>query len=173
VGKQRVALVVFAEIESEAPDIEVDPLIASTVLRHLIRKSLPFGPNKHKVFWTMNEHTYDITIHEAMEVGSAAGNGYLWTELTSEAFRGQTWQSELNGEVISSDDVHPAVEAAVEEMISMDLPSEAPPKGTVKQTGRKPKIPTTKNVIVDYRDGFPAPQPGIEPIFEDEEFREE
>lgn len=35
----------------------------------------------------INGEWIDVHVHKLMETGSAAGNGYLWTEVTSKAYR--------------------------------------------------------------------------------------
>lgn len=85
--RQRVALVVFADV-TECADV----LDAATVAAYFLRQNIKFGPTEHPV--PMRNGIPVVRFHQAMEVGMAAGNGYLWTEATSKAYRQMTWQFE-------------------------------------------------------------------------------
>jgi hypothetical protein len=90
--KHRVAIVVFAECEGA--DYHDAAVGAQMSLNHLLReggilgrefKTLPSPPRR-------DGHSWETTIHHVMEVGMAAGNGYLWTEPTSKAFPREDWE---------------------------------------------------------------------------------
>lgn len=83
--RARVAVVVFAD---------VDPAISDgwAVVAHLLREKFGTQGEEHVV--PMRGGDIRVRFHDAMEVGMAAGNGYLWTEPTSKAFRQYTWQDE-------------------------------------------------------------------------------
>lgn len=179
-GKQRVALVVFAEVEADDPSVEMEPYDAAVVLKSLLKRSVAFGPSAHNVVWPSNKVDHTVVIHEAVELGMACGNGHLWTGPTDKAFRGKEWQRQVEEEELSWDaewgtgDVHPTdkvpeqVRQHVEEMISTDVPSETLPESVVKQLGPI-TIPTVNDTEVVGRAVFPTPQPGIAP---DPEFDE-
>ncbi len=82
--RQRAAVTVFAEVNDA-----VDRRDAAGVVGHLIRQALPIGA-KHEV--DIQAGTWTVTIHDVIENGMAAGNGYLWTEPTSKAYTQYDWQ---------------------------------------------------------------------------------
>lgn len=82
VGMHRVAIVVFCEAEG------VDERDAASVAQRALIDNL------HDVDLTVNRYeggkllfSRRTTFIDATEVGVAAGNGYLWTQPTSKAFR--------------------------------------------------------------------------------------
>ena len=86
--RQRVALVVFADVDGGLSD-------SWHVAQRALREKLgPMDGEVHTV--KLGGHGIEIGVrfHDVMEVGMAAGNGYLWTEPTSKAFRQYAWQFE-------------------------------------------------------------------------------
>jgi hypothetical protein len=82
----RVAVVVFAECEGA--DYHDAAMGAQMSLNQFFREhaegdykswTIPSPPRKDGYKW-------DTTIHDVVEVGIAAGNGYLWTRPTRKAF---------------------------------------------------------------------------------------
>lgn len=89
-ARQRVAIVVFADVEGEISDPQ-------HVAERVIRDKL--GPMRGEVHTVRLGGRSDgrelgVRFHEVMEAGIAIGNGYLWTSVTSKAFRQYTWQAE-------------------------------------------------------------------------------
>ena len=79
---KRVAVVLFCEIDTDAPD--ADHLAVITVSRLLGRNPsvLPrIHPPGSKDPWP------EVRVQEVQEAGMAAGNGYLWMQPTSKAYR--------------------------------------------------------------------------------------
>lgn len=84
--RHRVALVVFAECDGA--DYFDAAMGAQMSLNHALREGgvlgrgyrvLPSPPRPDGLAW-------ETTVHKVMEVGMAAGNGYLWTAATGKAF---------------------------------------------------------------------------------------
>lgn len=86
--RQRVALVVFADVDGGLTD---SWHVASRALR---QKLGPMDGQVHTVKLGGQGREIGVRFHDVMEVGMAAGNGYLWTEPTSKAFRQYSWQFE-------------------------------------------------------------------------------
>lgn len=80
----RVAIVIFAECEGiDARDAANGAILS---LNHALAgerlgtyKTLPSPPRP-------DGRTWDTTVHDVMEVGAAAANGYLWTTPTAKAY---------------------------------------------------------------------------------------
>lgn len=73
----RAAVTVFIETDHEG-----DARDAAEVFRQALRQNL--GDSTYMSHPRMGEIT--VIIHDVMEAGVAAGNGYLWMEPTSKAF---------------------------------------------------------------------------------------
>lgn len=74
----RAAVTVFIETDHEGDAVD-SAFLFKMALRGAVGESLSIHPPR----WP---EPINITIHDAMETGMAAGNGYLWTEPTSKAF---------------------------------------------------------------------------------------
>jgi hypothetical protein len=87
-NRKRVALIVFADVDS---DIGGAHHIAERALRGLIG---PMEGETHTVRMSAVKGgtEFAVRFHDVMEAGMAAGNGYLWTQVTSKAFRQYEWQ---------------------------------------------------------------------------------
>lgn len=73
----RTAVTLFIETE-----FDCDPLEASSFFKLALRKQV--GDTVKLSHPKLGEISY--TIHEAMDAGMAAGNGYLWMAPTGKAF---------------------------------------------------------------------------------------
>lgn len=93
--KHRVALVVFMEAEGETEEVSID--VAQAALRHVLSGGT-YGEHRYArmgVEWPVkvgfvrpsDDEEFFAEIRTTMEAGSAIGNGYLWTHVTSKAFR--------------------------------------------------------------------------------------
>jgi hypothetical protein len=82
-----VAVVVFAR--TRGVDYLDAANVVSTLLRHTLRDVATRRDGRLPVveFVARREYTYDVTIVNVTEVGTAAGNGYLWTRPTSRTYR--------------------------------------------------------------------------------------
>lgn len=108
VNRTRVALVVFADVEC-SDGSNLDPIEAAMFVRHAIRQAMgDFDGRSHTV--ALPKAEFAVRIHEAQEVGMAAGNGYLWSEVTSKAFCQYTWQENARDVSAFVADVGPAGE---------------------------------------------------------------
>ncbi|AYN55863.1 hypothetical protein PP635_gp88 [Arthrobacter phage Auxilium] len=74
----RAAVTVFIETDHEGDSID-----SAFLFRMALRKAVGDTLGIHPPRW---DKPITITIHDAMETGIAAGNGYLWLEPTSKAF---------------------------------------------------------------------------------------
>lgn len=74
----RAAVTVFIETDHEGDAADAAQLFRIALHRAIGGNTLTIQPPNWK--------TINITIHDAMETGMAAGNGYLWLEPTSKAF---------------------------------------------------------------------------------------
>lgn len=81
-AKHRVAVTLFATVEC------VDGRDGGHILTYAVRHALRSALNEagHLPFESHNG-TRTIRVHDVMDTGMAAGNGYLWLEPTSKAFR--------------------------------------------------------------------------------------
>lgn len=86
--RQRVAVVVFADVSGGIRDGH------NLVHRLLVEKLGDFDGTEHPVALggLDDARTFQVRIHDVVEAGVAAGNGYLWTRPTSKAFRQYSWQ---------------------------------------------------------------------------------
>lgn len=79
--KHRVAVVVFAEVEA------VDHGEAAYIARRSVRAALADGGLPAEVgFDHRSGQHLDATVHDVMDLGMAARDGYLWTTPTSRAY---------------------------------------------------------------------------------------
>jgi hypothetical protein len=85
--RTRVAVVVFADVTGEISD-------AHHLVERLIREHFGYDGEEHSIAMrgAAAGREFRIRVHEVMEAGMAAGNGYLWTKVTSKAFRQYPWQ---------------------------------------------------------------------------------
>lgn len=74
----RAAVTVFIETDHEGDAVDAGILFKRALHQALGGNRLTLTPP--------NWRQINITIHDAMETGLAAGNGYLWLEPTSKAF---------------------------------------------------------------------------------------
>jgi hypothetical protein len=74
----RAAITVFIETDHEGDQVDAGFLFKLALHRALNGNQLSITPRNWKPI--------NITIHDVMETGMAAGNGYLWIEPTSKAF---------------------------------------------------------------------------------------
>ena len=74
----RAAVTVFIETDHEGDQIDAGILFKRALFSALGGNKLSIHPPNWKLV--------NIAIHEVMETGMAAGNGYLWMEPTSKAF---------------------------------------------------------------------------------------
>lgn len=83
--EQRVAITVFATVRA------VDLVDAGFIAQAAIRRALlEVHRRDHEglvVMSPMRHGGVPVRIHKLMETGMAAGNGYLWTQLTPKAYR--------------------------------------------------------------------------------------
>ncbi len=82
--EQRVSITVFATVR--AVDVQDAGAIASVAISRALRAANP-GPTEVLVMCPMRDGDRPVRIHQVMETGMAAGNGYLWTRATSKAYR--------------------------------------------------------------------------------------
>lgn len=82
--EQRVAVTVFATVR--AVDTQDAGAIASIAIRHALREA-SVDPIKAVLACPHRDGDIPVRIHQVMETGMAAGNGYLWTHTTSKAYR--------------------------------------------------------------------------------------
>lgn len=90
--KHRVAVVVFMDVE--AVDEQDAGNVADMMLRDVIRLV-----GSHRIL-TSRDNVWEGEIHSTMELGMAAGNGYLWTRPTGKAwqeFGFGHWEENSNG----------------------------------------------------------------------------
>lgn len=81
---QRVSVTVFVTVRG------VDALDAGSIAEVAIRRALlaaRTNPDEFVVPCPMRTGVRPVRIHKVMETGMAAGNGYLWTDVTSKAYR--------------------------------------------------------------------------------------
>lgn len=91
--RTRVVLAVFLDVEEDASGDLVDVGDASMIARRAIVQAMgDFDGRIHEV--TVNKYLFNVRVHEAIEVGMASGNGYLWTSGTAKAFRQYEWQQD-------------------------------------------------------------------------------
>jgi hypothetical protein len=74
----RAAITIFIETDHEGDQVD-----AGNLFRIALHNAL--GGN-HLSITPANWKPVNIIIHDVMETGMAAGNGYLWLEPTSKAF---------------------------------------------------------------------------------------
>jgi hypothetical protein len=77
----RAAVTVFIETDHEGDAIDVGILFKMALRQAIDGNTMQIVPNRLR-----NAEPITITVHESMETGMAAGNGYLWLEPTSKAF---------------------------------------------------------------------------------------
>ncbi len=77
--KHKIAVVVFMEVD--AVDEQDAGNVGTSMLSDMIRA------HGHHRTLTMRDNTWEGDIHKVMELGMAAGNGYLWTKTTSKAWQ--------------------------------------------------------------------------------------
>ena len=101
-SKVRVAVVVFAEVES---DYKMDATDAAVIVDRVIREAVT-GSVMNRLPHTVGydrpdgQH-WDVTLTGLMELGMAAGNGYLWTKATNKMWNernGATWAGAYTGD---------------------------------------------------------------------------
>jgi len=84
VSTVRVAVVVFAEVTS---DYDVGATDATVIVDRVIRTAVTgsaMNPLPHTVPYDRPDGVHwDVTLTGLMELGMAAGNGYLWTKATN------------------------------------------------------------------------------------------
>jgi len=86
----RTAVTLFVET-----DFECDPIEAATFFRMALRQQV--GDSVKLSLPKLGEMNF--TVHQAMETGMAAGNGYLWMAPTGKAFpRPEEDEDEKDGE---------------------------------------------------------------------------
>lgn len=90
-NRTRVALVVFADVEC-SDGSNLDALDASMFVKRVLRAKLGHFDGRSHTVAMANGTEFAVRLHDAMEVGMAAGNGYLWQQVTSKAFRQYAWQ---------------------------------------------------------------------------------
>jgi len=77
----RAAVTVFIETDHEGDAIDSGILFKMALRQALGGNTMQVVPNRLR-----NAEPITITVHESMETGMAAGNGYLWLEATRKAF---------------------------------------------------------------------------------------
>ena len=82
--EQRVAITVFATVR--AVDCSDGAFIAQAAIRRALLDARP-NPDQFVVMSPLRRGAKPVHIHKVMETGMAAGNGYLWTQATSKAYR--------------------------------------------------------------------------------------
>jgi len=82
----RVPITVFASVR--AVDFGEAAVIAASAIRRALRTcSIQVGhPAPITTHVQINGEWLNVHIHKLMETGTAARNGYLWTEATSQAY---------------------------------------------------------------------------------------
>ena len=82
---KQVAVVVFCEVDTELEE-DAEVIAALAVRRRLTQTG---APNEWPADISTDAygHHFPVRAVRAMEVGMAAGNGYLWTRVTAKAFR--------------------------------------------------------------------------------------
>lgn len=80
-GKTRAAVVLFVDTDDEVFEARD---LAAYVRQGLFQAGL-YGPDKSLPV-TFQGNVININIVTTMDIGEAAGNGYLWTNVTSKAF---------------------------------------------------------------------------------------
>jgi hypothetical protein len=89
-SKRRVAIAVFCEVE--AVDERDAAHIATVALRGAIARDGKASDDLHVALLPFRMRrdgkiiTRDVAVHDVMDAGMAAGNGYLWTRPTSKAY---------------------------------------------------------------------------------------
>lgn len=90
---RRAAIVLFVEVHDESADTRDAGHRAEAGLKAALAgdAQLGYGHQKWHISVKGNESKHvgcdvNLTVHDMMEVGMAAGNGYLWTEFTCKAF---------------------------------------------------------------------------------------
>lgn len=81
--EHRVAMVVFTTVRA------VDELDGHGIVRHAIRSALKaesIDTDKVLLLARFRDAAVAVRVHDLVEVGTAAGNGYLWTRPTSKAY---------------------------------------------------------------------------------------
>ena len=86
--RSRVALVVFADVDPGWGDPE--NIAAWAIKRALGAERGAFKGDPVTV--QVNGQDVGVIFHDVIEVGMAAGNGYLWTHVTPKVFRQWSWQ---------------------------------------------------------------------------------
>lgn len=81
-GKTRAAVVLFVDTDDEIFEARD---LAAYVRQGLFQAGF-YGPDKSLPV-KFQGNVININIVTTMDVGEAAGNGYLWTNVTSKAFR--------------------------------------------------------------------------------------
>lgn len=82
---KRVAVVVFCEVDTESQE-DAEVVAALAVRRGLTKTG---APNEWPADLSVDAygHHFPVRAVRALEVGMAAGNGYLWTAPTWKAYR--------------------------------------------------------------------------------------
>lgn len=83
--EQRVAITVFATVR--AVDLSDAGFIAEAAIRRALLEVHRRDQEGLVVMSPMRRGGVPVRIHKLMETGMAAGNGYLWTQLTPKAYR--------------------------------------------------------------------------------------
>lgn len=90
---RRAAIVMFVEVHDESADAIDAAHRAEYGLKAALagEASVEFSDWKWHIGVKNQDSKHvpcdvNLTVHEVMEVGMAAGNGYLWTDITSKAY---------------------------------------------------------------------------------------
>ncbi len=82
-GGQRVAVVVFVEVDGDVVDTD-----AEIIGKQAVENALAGNPRVWPADLSLDAfgQRWPVTAVKCMEVGMAAGNGYLWSRPTGKAF---------------------------------------------------------------------------------------
>jgi hypothetical protein len=81
--EHRVAMVVFTTVRA------VDELDGHGIVRHAIRSALKTSSVEAPILTVMarfRDGEVPVKVHDLVEIGTAAGNGYVWIKPTNRAF---------------------------------------------------------------------------------------
>ncbi len=84
-GKTRAAVVLFVDVDD---DIVKDPHDLATFVKQGLYQA-GYHKNGAPILVKFQKNLVEVRVVDVMDVGMAAGNGYLWTETTSKAYTQQ------------------------------------------------------------------------------------